>query len=811
MNFLRNLKIWQKLFVICLGFIIPVGILLYFLVDEKNIAIDFAKKELDGTVYLRPALKTLKLAADSAATGGAANTIDQAVTELEAIDKKYGEGLQTTEKLASLKKKQQELRQSQLTSENSKALFTEISGLIAQAGDASNLILDPDIDTYYTMDAVVVKLPDNQRLLGQTIQLSSEIIGRGKITHNEKTQLTIYVGLLEENLAGLEAGMQKAFASNPAQTLEPLKYEIGKHTSATRALVKLINENLMNVPAVEDAPTAAEAKPEEKATEEKAATETAAAGKKETDEAAPAEPAPPAIALTQDKLKEVGLQAINISSKFWNLATDKLDQTIQVRIDGFEQKKLTALIIVAVSLIVSALLGLLMVHLITSGLKRSVEASKRIAEGDLSVEIGYQANDEIGELCNSLVNMVNYLREMADVADSVAAGDLAVNANSRSELDRFANSFRKMLTNLRESIQRINTGANSLATASGMISLTNDRAAVASQALTSSSEEVAATIQEMASSINQVSHSTQMQSAAVNETSAAITQMAASLRSILDHTKHLGELGDSANRAINVGQKTLDAVNQKVGRISVTVEATTETINILGIRAESIGRIIETIDDIADQTNLLALNAAIEAARAGEHGLGFAVVADEVRKLAERSARSTKEIAELINAIQKETNSAVGKMEESRESVQDFVNDSSVKDALAEINKIVTRMTERTAEIEVAADEQSSGASQVAKASQDLAQITQEIRIATQEQAIGTNEIVKAMGALRSVVDQSAQMTAELQEAAESLYSQSEGLRGVASRFKTGNEQDQSAALPSSSKQTQSVTMDLMS
>ncbi|WP_462378944.1 methyl-accepting chemotaxis protein [Pseudomonas sp. Marseille-QA0892] len=137
---------------------------------------------------------------------------------------------------------------------------------------------------------------------------------------------------------------------------------------------------------------------------------------------------------------------------------------------------------------------------------------------------------------------------------------------------------------------------------------------------------------------------------------------------------------ENARRAFELSQKTLNAadegssvIRQATGamqRIANTIQSSAESIEALGAQSQRISSIVKTIREIADQTNLLALNAAIEAARAGEQGRGFAVVADEVRQLAERTARSTSEIGDMIHSVQESTDRAVVAMGSSRKETE---------------------------------------------------------------------------------------------------------------------------------------------
>jgi methyl-accepting chemotaxis protein len=235
---------------------------------------------------------------------------------------------------------------------------------------------------------------------------------------------------------------------------------------------------------------------------------------------------------------------------------------------------------------------------------------------------------------------------------------------------------------------------------------------------------------------------------------------------------------------VHTGIVTMEKATDGLNRTNSAIQASSHIIDVLGQRADDIGKIIEVIDDLAEQTNLLALNAAIEAARAGEHGLGFAVVADEVRKLAEKSTQSTKEIADLIQSIQREARQAVENMERSTRIVEEGLSlGNDLGSALHKISNVVTEVYKFSQEIGAATNEQSVGSSQIAKATSRLTEITQEINSAVEEQASGAQAVVRAMDKMRELVQQSASSSTELSAAAEQMLKLSRNLLDSMDRF----------------------------
>src|ERR1700693_2826081 len=422
---------------------------------------------------------------------------------------------------------------------------------------------------------------------------------------------------------------------------------------------------------------------------------------------------------------------------------------------------------------------------ITEPLTNLMTVSRQIGDtGDLEHSIDVNRQDEIGELARTFAKMVSYLKEMAGVSESIAGGDLTVEVKPRSAHDTLGNAFARMVEGLARLVRSVRDASSQGATASGQVANASDDSAKIGLQASSAIDEVTSTMHEMSVNVQNMVKSTQVQASSVSETSASIDQMVASIQRVADTAKVLLDISNRSREEVHSGITTMEKATDGLNRINATITSSGEIIGALGQRADDIGKIIEVIDDLAEQTNLLALNAAIEAARAGEHGLGFAVVADEVRKLAEKSAQSTKEIAELISSIQREARQAVENMDRSTRIVEEGLSlGNDLGPALHKISSVVTEVYKFSQEIGAATNEQSVGSAQIAKATNRLTEITQEINSAVEEQASGAQAVVRAMDKMRELVQQSASSSTELSAAAEQMLKLSRNLLDSMDRF----------------------------
>jgi methyl-accepting chemotaxis protein len=481
------------------------------------------------------------------------------------------------------------------------------------------------------------------------------------------------------------------------------------------------------------------------------------------------------------------------STEYLDMATQENKKTVEERRHADETATTWTGGVALVSTLFALALGIFIAYTSAKSITEPLDNLMGIAQqigktGDLDHNIDIQRRDEIGELARTFGVMVKYLKEMAALSEAIAGGDLAIEVQPRSNNDTLGHAFKKMVEGLRSLVKNVRDASTQVASASGQVAGASDESAKISLQASSAIDEVTSTMHEMSVNVQNMVKSTQTQASSVSETSASIDQMVASIQRVADTAKVLLDISNRSREEVHNGISTMEKATDGLNRINTTIQSSGEIIDVLGQRADDIGKIIEVIDDLAEQTNLLALNAAIEAARAGEHGLGFAVVADEVRKLAEKSAQSTKEISELIQSIQKEARKAVENMDRSTGIVNEGLElGGELNSALKKISNVVTEVYKFAQEIGAATNEQSHGSSQIARATTRLNEITHEINSAVEEQASGAQAVVKAMERMRELIQQSTSGSTELAASAEQMSKMSRDLLDSMHRFSLGS------------------------
>jgi aerotaxis receptor len=226
-------------------------------------------------------------------------------------------------------------------------------------------------------------------------------------------------------------------------------------------------------------------------------------------------------------------------------------------------------------------------------------------------------------------------------------------------------------------------------------------------------ETVSSAATELEASANTLTASAQRSQGLAITVAAASEEASTNVESVAAASE---ELTSSVNEISRQVQESSRVAAEAVGQ----AQKTNDRVGELSKAAARIGDVVELINTIAGQTNLLALNATIEAARAGESGRGFAVVASEVKALAEQTAKATGEIGPQITGIQAATQDSVG--------------------AIKEIGNTIGRMSEISATIAAAVEEQGAATQEISRNIQHAAQGTSQVSANITEVQRGASE-----------------------------------------------------------------------
>jgi PAS domain S-box-containing protein len=411
--FMNRLTYPRKFLLISLLFLAPLSLAMYFLLHELGDRIEFTRKETLGTRYLRPLNRLFRHSGDLQrrarvfARGDRGvrlevleriSGIDEDLLAVDGVDRDLGTDLNTSIKFAHLKESWRALK-GELPDPAAKDpdrlpadFVAEIREFYSHVGDSSNLILDPDLDTYYLTDAILLKLHEGQALLMRAGLDGEAIAARKTASPEERAQFIVLLGLIRSNLDATRKGAEASFRNNPSGTARPrLEKAYGDFDEGARACVDALSRDLVAAGGITAAPEAVAA--------------------------ATARP-------------------LELSALLWARAAAELDELLQARIAKFEGRRRIAWITTLLVLSVVSFLWFAFYAAVMGTVSSLEQASRRMLGADPSREIVLETQDELGRATRSFNAIARRLREEWEQATEDNARARAAEARLQQSEER---------------------------------------------------------------------------------------------------------------------------------------------------------------------------------------------------------------------------------------------------------------------------------------------------------------------------------------------------------------------------------------
>lgn len=566
-NFLRSLRIGHRLLFISCSFALPIAVLLYFMVGAINKDIQFARQELHGTEYLRPLVRVLhglvqqRVLYRMVMRGDKTRELElqqvqsrlgEAFEALDTVDRRLGQKLQFTEEglkargrgedsPAIAKKRWDHLRGELPTLSESAAderfrqLITSIRAMIAHCGDCSNLILDPDLDSYYLMDLVVQALPQNVDRIGNTMVLGETAIQQ-KVGNNKGLPLIVQARLLREsdfdrvtqsarNAMNEDAnfyGISPSLEANVRSALEAF--------SSSGQAYEQILESM--------------------------------SGDK-----------PPELAsfwVSAQRVRDANLT-------LWNASVKELDLLLTTRIGYYQNRRWWALLLTLTAVLFSVLLVTMVTNGVTAQLAQCAVLLRGLADKDLRGKLLIHEGGEVGQMANALTQATSGLRSA-----------FMVIVENFQTLERAASEQLKASQQMSANAEETSAQANMVAAAAEQVSRNVQTVASAAEEMTVSIREVARQSQEAARVATQGVKIT-------DRTNGTVTKLGKSSAEIGNVVKVITSIAEQTNLlALNA---TIEAARAgEVGKgFAVVANEVKELAKQTALATEEIGTLIRAI------------------------------------------------------------------------------------------------------------------------------------------------------------------------------------------------------------------------